>query len=74
VNGVTATGSGSHQDWQAGWYGAGNVTYRLGKSWEVFGGVQYQDVGKYSHKENGRKAVLDLSKSLFVVAGVNLSF
>lgn len=74
VNGVTATGSGSHQDLQVGTYAAGNMIYRLGKTWEVFGGVQYQDVGKYSHKENGRKAVLDLSQSLFVVVGVNVSF
>jgi len=74
VNGVTAAGSGSHRDLQVGTFAAGNMIYRLGKTWEVFGGVQYQDVGKYSHKENGRKAVLDLSQSLFVVVGVNVSF
>jgi hypothetical protein len=74
VNGVTAAGSGSHQDLQVGTYAAGNLIYRLGKPWELFGGVQYQDVGKYSHKENGSKAVLDLSHSLFVVVGVNVSF
>jgi hypothetical protein len=74
VNGITATGSGSHQDWQAGWYAAANVTYRLSKTWELFGGAQYQDVGKYSHTENGRKAVLDLSQSIFGVVGLNVSF
>ncbi len=74
INGITATGSGSHQDLQVGAYAAGNLVYQLGQSWEVFGGVQFQDVGKYSHKENGRKAVLDLSQSLFVVLGVNVSF
>jgi len=74
VNGVSASGSGSHEDWQAGWYAAGTVSYRVNDTWELFGGAQYQDVGKYSHTENGRKAVLDLSESILGVVGVKMSF
>jgi hypothetical protein len=74
VNGISAAGSGSDQNVQMGAYVAGNMIYKLGGTWELFGGVQYQDVGRYSHKENGRKAVLDLSKSLFVVLGASVSF
>jgi hypothetical protein len=74
VNGISAAGAGSDQDVQIGAYVAGNMIYRLGGTWELFGGVQYQDVGEYSHKESGRKAVLDLSKSFFVVVGASFSF
>lgn len=67
-------GSGSHNDWLLGWHVAGNLSYQLNEAWGLFGGVQYQDVGKYSHKESGRKAVLDLSKTMFVVIGASYSF
>jgi opacity protein-like surface antigen len=67
-------GSGSHDEWLLGWHLAGNLSYQLNEAWGLFGGVQYQDVGKYSHKESGREAVLDLSKTMFVVIGASYSF
>jgi hypothetical protein len=67
-------GSGSHNEWLLGWQVAGNLFYQLNEAWGLFGGVQYQDVGEYSHKESGRKAVLDLGQTLFVVIGASYSF
>lgn len=71
---VPVAGSGSHNDLLVGGYVAGNVAYKFNEAWSAFGGVQYQDVGKYSHKESARKAVLDLSQTLFVVIGASYSF
>lgn len=70
----SVAGSGSHNDLLVGAYVSGNVVYKLNPSWDVFGGVQYQDVGKYKHRENGRTAVLDLRKTFFVVVGASYSF
>ena len=67
-------GSGSHNDFLAGGYVEGNISYALNPSTGVFAGVQFQDLGKYTHSENGRDAVLDLSKSLFVTLGISYSF
>jgi hypothetical protein len=68
------SGAGSHDDLLVGWYVAGNVNFQLTKAWGLFGGVQFQDVGKYSHTVNGRTAVLDLSATIFIVAGASFSF
>jgi hypothetical protein len=68
------SGSGSHHDWQPGGYVAGNLVYDFNSTWGVFAGAQYQNVGKYAQSQNGRKATLDLSKSIFVVVGANISF
>lgn len=75
VAGVPAmSGSGSHHDWQPGGYASANLIYKLSREWGIFAGAQYQNVGKYSHTENGRKATLDLSHTLFVVVGASFSF
>jgi hypothetical protein len=71
---VPVARSGSHSDLKVGGYVAGNVAYKFNEAWSAFGGVQYQDAGKYSHKESGRKAVLDLSQTLLVVIGASYSF
>jgi len=70
----TVNGSGSESDWLAGGYVAANATVKINENWEMFGGVQFQDLGKYSHRESGRAAVLDLSKATMVVVGANYSF
>lgn len=70
----SAQGSGSHTDLLAGGYIEGNISYALNHSTGVFAGVQFQDLGKYTHSENGRDAVLDLSKSIFVTLGISYSF
>jgi hypothetical protein len=66
--------SGSHGNLQAGFYGGGNVSVALSETWGAFAGAQFQDVGKYKHKEGDRQAVLNLSESIFVTFGVSYSF
>jgi hypothetical protein len=67
-------GSGSNNDLLAGGYVEGNVSCSLNRSTGVFAGVQFQDLGQYSHKINSREAVLDLGKSIFVTLGLSYSF
>ena len=69
-----ATGAGSHSDLRVGYYAAGTVGYKINPKWGVFAGVQFQDVGKYRHEEQGRAAVLDLSRAVFVMVGANVTF
>jgi len=37
-------------------------------------GVQFQDLGLYNHNFGGTSVELDLSKSIFLHAGVSFSF
>jgi hypothetical protein len=69
-----SSGSSSHNAVLVGGYVSGTVSYQLNKNWNAFGGVQFQDLGKYSQNINGREAVLNLSKSTFVSFGVGFSF
>jgi hypothetical protein len=67
-------GSSSHNDLLAGAYVSGNVSCALNHSTRFDAGVQFQDLGQYSHPVNGREAMLDLSKSVFVTLGLSYSF
>lgn len=67
-------GGGNNSGLQAGGYVSAGVSYKLNKSYEVFGNVQFQHVGTYSHRENSRAAVLDLSKTLAVNVGISYTF
>jgi hypothetical protein len=70
------SGSGSHDDLLVGGYLAGSVAVALNKNkdWHFVAGAQFQDLGEYTHKENGKKAVLDLRAAVFVTVGVGYSF
>lgn len=68
------TGGGNHDGLQVGGYVSGGVSYKLGRSYELFGNVQFQHVGTYSHREYSRAAVLDLSKTVAINVGINYSF
>ena len=76
IGSVSRSGSGSHADLQVGYYAAGNVAVALNedRSWQLFGGVQFQDLGHYEHKLDGKAAVLDLGQAIFVALGVSYSF
>ena len=67
-------GSGSHNEWLPGGYVAGNVSVALSDRWSLVGGAQFQDVGRYKHKENGSEAILDLRSLIFVSLGLTYSF
>jgi len=68
------SGAGSKNDLLVGWYVAGNVNFQMTKAWGLFSGVQFQDLGKYSHTVNGRTAELDLGATVFFVVGASFSF
>ncbi len=72
----THSGSGSHSDWLVGGYVGGTFALDLTrqKDWQLVVGAQYQNLGDYTHKEGGQKAVLDLKAAVFVTVGVNYSF
>jgi hypothetical protein len=71
---TTTKGGGSDTDVLWGYYLGADAVYRLTERWGLDVGVQYQDLGTYSHNFGGRVAELDLSRSLFVQAGVSFSF
>jgi opacity protein-like surface antigen len=68
------SGGGGFSKWMAGYYVSADATYQINKRWGLDLGVQYQDVGRFSHNFGGRSAELDLSKSVFVQLGVSYSF
>lgn len=70
----SVTGSGSDSGVLVGAYVSGEAAYQLSQAWEVFGSVQFQYLDEYSQTVNGRTAVLDMTKSLFVSVGLSYSF
>ncbi len=68
------TGTSTRSDVLVGGYVEGRVTCQLHDGISVFTGVQYQNVGVFSQTIAGKQADLDLSKSLFLVLGLSLSF
>ena len=71
---VPATGSSSHADFLVGGYIGGALDVALSKKCSVFGGVQFQSAGSYTHREGNSQARLNLSESLFVTLGLGFSF
>lgn len=71
---LASFGSGSDCDLRWGWYVAANLSYDINERWSAVAGVQFQDLGKYSHDFGGRTVEVDLSKSLFVTLGVSYRF
>ena len=73
-NPVTASGSGSDLGLLWGYYIGLEAAYQFNKDWGIEAGVQFQDLGTYSHNFGGRVAELDLSQSIFVHVGISYSF
>lgn len=71
---TTSVGNGSDAKFLTGYYIGLDATYQLNKRWGVEVGVQFQDLGTYTHNYAGRQVELDLDKSLFVQAGISYSF
>jgi hypothetical protein len=57
-----------------GGYVSADAEWRLSRRWSVEGGVQFQDLGKFSQKLGIRKVELDLSRSIFLVVGASYRF
>ena len=71
---LNASGQGSDFKVLWGYYASLDAAYQINKRWGVEGGVQFEDIGKYSHNFGGQGVELDLSRSLFVQVGVSYSF
>jgi len=69
-----SSGSGSDTGFQVGGYAGSTLNVALSEKWGAFAGVEYQNVGDYTHKENNQKAVLDLGSTVFISVGVSCSF
>jgi hypothetical protein len=74
VGSQTHSGSGSHSDWLPGGYVAATCSVALSQRWALLAGAQFEDVGKYSQFVNGKQAVLDLTRAVFVTVGVSYVF
>lgn len=68
------SGHGTDFDVLWGGYLSGDVSYQFSERWALEAGAQLQDIGTYRHDFAGRTVALDLSKSVFVQAGVSYSF
>jgi len=71
---VSRTGGGDDANVLWGYYVGLQAQYQFNNRWGVEVGAQYQDLGVYDHNFKGRTAEVDLSKSVFVHAGVSFSF
>jgi hypothetical protein len=71
---LTRSGAGSDTDILWGYFIGLNAAYQFNERWGAEAGVQFQDLGIYSHNFGGRTAELDLSQSIFVHAGISYSF
>jgi hypothetical protein len=71
---ISTSGGGSDAALLWGYYVGLEVAYQINKDWSLEAGVQFQDLGTYSHNFGGRVAELDLSQSIFVQVGVSYSF
>lgn len=71
---LPSVGRGSDCQALWGWYLGANLSWDVNERWSALAGVQYQDLGKYSHDFGGRTVELDLSQSIFVTLGVSYRF
>ena len=71
---VFSSGSVSDTKLLPGGYAGANISVLVKPNTRISAGVQYQNVGDFTQKVNGRRAKLDLGESLFFNVGVNFSF
>ena len=66
--------AGSHSDLLPGGCVAGILSCRLTKALTVFVGAQYQNPGTYGYSLAAKRAEIDQSISVFVTAGLGVTF
>ena len=66
--------SGSRSELLVGGYVGGEVSYAVNDRFRLFTGAQFLDLGRYTHNQGGKQAVLDLRESIFVTLGFSYSF
>src|SRR5437667_7319008 len=67
-------GAGHNTQVLWGFYLGANAAYQFSERWSAILGVQFQDVGTYSHSFSGRQVDADLGSSVFVTAGLGWNF
>ncbi|HWQ91349.1 MAG TPA: hypothetical protein VN673_06740 [Clostridia bacterium] len=70
----TFTGNSSNDEVLPGGYVTAAISAEFAENWAAFASAQLFSVGDYTHDLVGRRAVLDLSKSIFVTIGLAYSF
>jgi hypothetical protein len=72
----TTTSSGDGDNFHVLWGGyiSLDASYQFSDRWGIEGGVQFEDLGKYTHNFGGREADLDLRRSLFLQVGISYNF
>jgi hypothetical protein len=74
VGQYSSAASGTHSDVLVGGYAGGSLSCTLSDHFGLFAGAQFQSVGDYAQTLNHQKAVLDLTKSIFVTIGLSYSY
>jgi YD repeat-containing protein len=76
AGGGTISGSGGGHDLGLLWgaYLSAELSWQLSEHWSIDGGAQYQYLGNYEHNFGGQAIQLDLSRSMFITAGLSYSF
>lgn len=76
VNAGAASRSGhdSTGDFLVGGYAEAGFAYAINKRWTAFSGAQYQYLSDFSQSAAGKEAELDLSKTIYFVFGVGVTF
>ncbi|HEY1170843.1 MAG TPA: hypothetical protein VGH19_05680 [Verrucomicrobiae bacterium] len=70
----TTTGNDRSSDLLVGGYLSARVAYWFTDNMNVFTGITYQNVGSFSQTASGRKATLDLGKTISLNVGLGFSF
>jgi hypothetical protein len=71
---LRSSGGGSNFEVLCGFYAGVDAVYHFDERWGVDVGAQFQNLGTYDHNFGGCSASLDLSKSIFIQAGLSYSF
>jgi len=71
---VTHAGSESQTDMAFGGYVAGTLTYALSERWDLYGSIQYVNLGHYDQSEADKQAVIDFDDSIFFSLGAGYRF
>jgi hypothetical protein len=74
VGTINESGSGEGASFQAGGYLEGKLIYALTPCTSLFAGAQFESLGTFSQNAGNEQAQLDMSRSVFVLCGVQFNF
>jgi len=70
----TRMGEDSKTSLVFGGYAVGQFVAKLNEQWDVFGGVQFQSLSRFNQRASSKSATLDLTRAVFINAGIGYSF